>query len=65
MSINPIFVILYIILYIGEEQLSLGVHFVDTTNKEPTICDEYRGFTSLAQIDAETIANMPSVQSSE
>ena len=41
----------------GEEQLSLGVRFVDTTNKEPAIRDEFLGFTSLAQTDAETIAN--------
>ena len=41
----------------GEEQLSPGVCFVDTTNKEPAIRDEFLGFTSLAQMDAETIAN--------
>ena len=41
----------------GEEQLSLDVRFVDTTNKKPTIRDEYHEVTSLAHIDAETIAN--------
>ena len=46
---NPIFVILYYIIS-GEEKLSLGVRFVDTTNKEPTMRDEYLGFTSLAQM---------------
>ena len=33
---------------VGEEQLSLCVRFVDTTNKEPAIRDEFVGFTSLA-----------------
>ena len=44
--------ICYIIYYIisGREQLSLGASFVDTTNKEPAIRDEYLGFTSLAQV---------------
>ena len=43
----------------GEEQLSLGVRFVDTTNKESAISGEFLGFTPLAQMDAEaeTIAN--------
>ena len=41
----------------GEQQLSLGVRFVDTTNKEPAIHDDFLGFISLAQIDAETTAN--------
>ena len=41
----------------GEEQLSLGVRFVDTTNKEPAIHDEFFGFISLAQMDTETTAN--------
>ena len=41
----------------GEVQLTLGVRFVDTANKEPAIRDEFLGFTSLAQTDAESIAN--------
>ena len=32
----------------GEDHLSLCVRFVDTTNKEPAICDEFHGFTCLA-----------------
>ena len=38
----------------GEEQLSLGVHFVDTTNDKPAICEEFLEFTSLTQLDAKT-----------
>ena len=41
----------------GEEQLSLGVRFVDTTNKEPAIHDEFLGIISLAQMHVETTAN--------
>ena len=41
----------------GEEQLSLGVRFVDTTNDKPVIREEFLGFTSLTQLDAETIVD--------
>ena len=41
----------------GEEWLSLVVRFVNTTNQEPAIRDDFLRFTSLAQMDAETIAN--------
>ena len=61
MSIYPTCFILYnIILYyiiLGEERLSLVVRFVDTTNQEPAIRYDFLVFTSLAQMDAETIAN--------
>ena len=51
----------------GEEQLSPGVRFVDTTNKESAIRDEFLGFASLAQMDAEIISNtlIANVQSSD
>ena len=47
---------------LGEEQFSLGVRFVDTTNKEPAIHEEFLGFISLAQMHVETIANTLIVQ---
>ena len=49
----------------GEEQLSLGVRFVETTNKKPAVRDEFLGFTSLAQMDAESIVNTLFAQSSD
>lgn len=41
----------------GKEQLSLGVRFVDIRDNNPIICEEFLGFATLKEMNADAIAD--------